>query len=163
LNTNEVKEICTKNNFLIGALNLELKNKKADEVLLNKNRYFANINLKNMCLLKYKSCKMFKLYINSYYDMLLYYIIISVILFILVLHGYNKIKYKFWINQAIFYRYNIVNWFYLNSILLFENPKERLHLNFLNNNVSYITDTYIDKQVGNIYMNEIDKSIKYST
>ena len=93
--------------------------------------------------------------------MLLYYIIISVILFILVLHGYNKIKYKFWINQAIFYRYNIVNWFYLNSILSFENPKERLHLNFLNNNVSYITDTYIDKQIGNIYMNEIDKSIKY--
>lgn len=104
---------------------------------------------------------MFKLYINSYYDMLLYYIIISVILFILVLHGYNKIKYKFWINQPIFYRYNIANWFCLNSILSFENPKERLHLNFLSNNVSYITDTYIDKQVGNIYMNEIDKSIKY--
>ena len=109
----------------------------------------------------YESCKMFKLYINSYYDMLLYYIIISVILFILVLHGYNKIKYKFWINQPIFYRYNIANWFYLNSILSFENPKERLHLNFFSNNVSYITDTYIDKQVDNIYMNEIDKSIKY--
>lgn len=51
LNTNEVKEICTKNNFLIGALNLELKNKKADEVLLNKNRYFEfkdTIALKNI-------------------------------------------------------------------------------------------------------------------
>ncbi|GAB3710576.1 hypothetical protein [Flavobacterium koreense] len=62
LNTNEVKEICTKNNFLIGALNLELKNKKADEVLLNKNRYFEfkdtialnNIGFKSYNLTEFK-------------------------------------------------------------------------------------------------------------
>jgi len=55
LNTNEVKEICTKNNFLIGALNLELKNEKADEVLLNKNRYFEFKNPKALINIGFKS------------------------------------------------------------------------------------------------------------
>lgn len=40
LNTNEIKEICTKNNFLIGALNLELTDKNINKILQNKNRYF---------------------------------------------------------------------------------------------------------------------------
>jgi len=93
--------------------------------------------------------------------MFLYYIIISVILFILLLHGYNKVKYKFWVNQPIFYRYNIINWCRLNNILSYEKPTETIHLNFLNNNVSYVTDTNVAAQVGNIYINEIDKSSKY--
>lgn len=93
--------------------------------------------------------------------MLLYYIIISVILFILILHGYNKIKYKFWANQGFFYRYNLFNWFRLNSIVSFDNPTDRVFLNFLSNNVSYITESGIVKNIDNIFMNEIDKSIKY--
>lgn len=109
----------------------------------------------------YKSYKLCKIYINNYYDMLLYYIIISVILFILVLHGYNKIKYKFWTNQGFFYRYNLFNWFRLNSVVSFDNPTDRAFLNFLSNNVSYITETGIVKNIDNIFMNEIDKSIKY--
>jgi len=101
-----------------------------------------------------------KIYIISYYDMLLYYIIISVILFILVLHGYNKVRYKFWLTQPIFYRYNPVNWCRLNTILSYENPTDTVHLNFLSNNVSYVTRTNIAEKIGNIYVNEIDKSIK---
>ena len=93
--------------------------------------------------------------------MFLYYIIISVILFILLLHGYNKVKYKFWVNQPIFYRYNLVNWCRLNTILSDEKPSDTIHLNFLNNNVSYVTSTNVAAQVGNIYINEIDKSSKY--
>ena len=93
--------------------------------------------------------------------MLLYYIIISVILIILLLHGYNKVKYKFWVNQPIFYRYNLINWCRLNTILSYEKPTDTIHLNFLNNNVSYVTDTNVAAQVGNIYINEIDKSSKY--
>lgn len=104
---------------------------------------------------------MCKIYVNSYYDMLLYYIIISVIIFILVLNGYNKIKYKFWTSQPIFYRYNPINWCRLNSILSYENPTDTIHLNFLNNNVSYITNTNVPTKIGNIYINEIDKSITY--
>ena len=92
--------------------------------------------------------------------MLLYYIIIIVIIFILILNGYNKVKYKFWASQPIFYRYNIVNWCRLNTILSDEKPKDTIHLNFLNNNVSYVTNTNVAAKIGNIYVNEIDKSIK---
>ena len=93
--------------------------------------------------------------------MFLYYIIISVVLFILVLHGYNKVKYKFWVNQPVFYRYNILNWCRKHTILSDEKPIDSIHLNFLNNNVSYVTDTNVAAQIGNIYVNEIEKSIKY--
>lgn len=55
LNTDEIKEICTKNNFLIGALNLELKNEKTDKVLLNKNRYFEFKDLKALNKIGFKS------------------------------------------------------------------------------------------------------------
>ena len=69
-----------------------------------------------------------------YYDMYLYYIIISIVLFILVAYGYNKIKYKFWVNQPVFYRYNILNWVKPKPFLLRDGPKDTIHLNFLNNN-----------------------------
>ena len=92
--------------------------------------------------------------------MLLYYIIISVILFILLLHGYQKVRYKFWLSQPIFYRYNPVNWCRLNTILSYENPTDTIHLNFLSNNTSYVTHTNVTEKIGNIYVNEIDKSIK---
>ena len=92
--------------------------------------------------------------------MLLYYIIISVILFILLLHGYQKVRYKFWLSQPIFYRYNPVNWCRLNTILSYENPTDTIHLNFLSNNVSYVTHTNVTEKIGSIYVNEIDKSIK---
>ena len=92
--------------------------------------------------------------------MLLYYIIISVILFILLLHGYQKVRYKFWLSQSIFYRYNPVNWCRLNTILSYENPTDTIHLNFLSNNVSYVTHTNVTEKIGSIYVNEIDKSIK---
>lgn len=55
LNTKEVKEICTKNNFLIGALNLELKNEKTDKVLLNKYRHFEFKDLKALNNIGFKS------------------------------------------------------------------------------------------------------------
>ncbi len=92
--------------------------------------------------------------------MLLYYIIISVILFILLLHGYQKVRYKFWLSQPIFYRYNPVNWCRLNTILSYENPTDTIHLNFLSNNVSYVTHTNVTEKIGDICVNEIDKSIK---
>ena len=84
--------------------------------------------------------------------MLLYYIIIIVIIFILILNGYNKVKYKFWASQPIFYRYNIVNWCRLNTVLSYENPTDTIHLNFLNNNVSYITNTGVPDKIENIYI-----------
>jgi hypothetical protein len=93
--------------------------------------------------------------------MLLYYIIISVIIFVLLLNGYNRVKYKFWASQPIFYRYNIINWCRLNTVLSYENPTDTIHLNFLNNNVCYITNTNVPAKIGNIYINEIDKSITY--
>ena len=93
--------------------------------------------------------------------MLLYYIIISVIIIILLLNGYNKVKYKFWASQPIFYRYSLVNWCRLNTILSYENPTDMIHLNFLNNNVSYATHTNVAVKIGDIYINEIDKSMKY--
>jgi hypothetical protein len=93
--------------------------------------------------------------------MWLYYIIISVLLFILLLHGYNKVKQKFWLEQPIFYRYNPINWCRLDTILSDEKPVDTVHLNFLNNNVSYVTHTNVPANVGNIYINEIDMSVKY--
>ena len=42
----------------------------------------------------------------------------------------------------------------------YENPTDTVHLNLLNNNVSYVTRTNVAEQIGNIYVNEIDKSIK---
>jgi hypothetical protein len=93
--------------------------------------------------------------------MWLYYIIISVLLVILLLHGYNKVKHKFWLEQPIFYRYNPINWCRLDTILSDEKPVDTIHLNFLNNNVSYVTDTNVPANVGNIYINEIDMSVKY--
>ena len=114
-----------------------------------------------MCIFVQNRTKSRKIYVDSYYDMLLYYIIISVIIIILLLNGYNKVKYKFWASQPIFYRYNIVNWCRLNTVLSYENPTDTIHLNFLNNNVSYITNTGVPDKIENIYINEIDKSIKY--
>lgn len=96
-----------------------------------------------------------------YYDMYLYYIIISIVLFILVLYGYNKIKYKFWVNQPVFYRYNILNWVKPKPFLLRDGPKDTIHLNFLNNNVSYVTDTNTPVKIGNIYANEVERSSIY--
>ena len=93
--------------------------------------------------------------------MWLYYIIISVLLIILLLHGYNKVKQKFWLEQPIFYRYNPINWCRLDTILSDEKPVDTVHLNFLNNNVSYVTHTNVPAKVGNIYINEIDMSMKY--
>lgn len=65
LNTNEIKEICTKNNFIIGALNLELKDKNINKILLNKNRYFEfkdtialnNIGFKSYNLTEFEEFK----------------------------------------------------------------------------------------------------------
>lgn len=62
LNTNEIKEICTKNNFLRGALKLELKDKNNDSILQNKNKYFEfkdtialnNIGFKSYNLTEFK-------------------------------------------------------------------------------------------------------------
>ena len=65
--------------------------------------------------------------------MWLYYIIISVLLIILLLHGYNKVKQKFWLEQPIFYRYNPINWCRLDTTLSDEKPPDTVHLNFLNN------------------------------
>ena len=96
-----------------------------------------------------------------YYDMYLYYIIISIVLFILIAYGYNKIKYKFWVNQPVFYRYNILNWVKPKPILLHDGPKDTIHLNFLNNNVSYATDTNTPVKIGNIYANEVERSSSY--
>lgn len=68
LNTNQVKEVCTTGNFLLGALHLEL-NKKYDsigekEVLIfaesNSNRYFEFKNpesLKNLSFFNYSESK----------------------------------------------------------------------------------------------------------
>ena len=114
-----------------------------------------------MCIFVQNRTKSRKIYVDSYYDMLLYYIIISVIIIILLLNGYNKVKYKFWASQPIFYRYSLVNWCRLNTILSYENPTDTIHLNFLNNNISYITNTGVPAKIENIYINEIDKSIKY--
>lgn len=65
LNTNEIKEICTKNNFLRGALKLELKDKNINKILQNKNRYFEfkdtialnNIGFKSYNLTEFEEFK----------------------------------------------------------------------------------------------------------
>ena len=93
--------------------------------------------------------------------MWLYYIIVSVLLFILLLHGYNKVRQRFWLEQPIFYRYNPINWCRLDTIVSNEKPMDTIHLNFLNNNVSYATHTNVAVKIGDIYINEIDKSMKY--
>jgi hypothetical protein len=84
-----------------------------------------------------------------------------VLLFLLLLHGYNKVKQRFWLEQPIFYRYNPINWCRLDTILSDEKPVDTVHLNFLNNNVSYVTDTNVPAKIGNISINEIDTSMKY--
>jgi hypothetical protein len=84
-----------------------------------------------------------------------------VLLFILLLHGYNKVRQRFWLEQPIFYRYNPINWCRLDTILSDEKPVDTVHLNFLNNNVSYVTHTNVPAKIGNIYINEIDMSVKY--
>lgn len=90
-----------------------------------------------------------------------YYIIISIVLFLLIFHGYNKIKYNYWMLQPIFYRYNLLNWFKLNKIISNEKPLDTIHLNFLNNNVTYITETDFPYQIDNIYINETERVSTY--
>lgn len=96
-----------------------------------------------------------------YYDMFLNYIIISIILSILVLHGYNKVRHKFWMIQPIFYRYNLANWIRLNRIYSIDRPTDTLYLNFINNIVTHITDTNNPIIIDNIYINETERSINY--
>ena len=96
-----------------------------------------------------------------YYDMFLYYIIITIILCILVLHGYNKVRHKFWMTQPLFYRYNLANWFRLNRIYSIDRPCDTLYLNFINNVVTHITDTNIPIIIDNIYINETERGINY--
>lgn len=93
--------------------------------------------------------------------MFLYYIIISIILCILIFHGYNKVRYKFWATQPLFYRYNWANWFRLNQVCSTERPCDTIYLNFLSNIVSHITDTSIPITIDNIYINETERSINY--
>lgn len=96
-----------------------------------------------------------------YYDMFLNYIIISIILSILVLHGYNKVRHKFWMIQPIFYRYNLANWIRQNRIYSIDRPTDTLYLNFINNIVTHITDTNNPIIIDNIYINETERSINY--
>jgi hypothetical protein len=96
-----------------------------------------------------------------YYDMFLYYIIISIILCILVLHGYNKVRYKFWMTQPLFYRYNLANWFRLNRVYSIDRPSDTIYLNFLNNIVTRITETNIPIIIDNMYINETERIITY--
>ena len=90
-----------------------------------------------------------------------YYIIISIIILLLVFHGYNKIRYKYWMTQPIFYRYNVVKWCKLNSIISTDRPLDTIHLNFLTNNVTYITDTGVPYKIDNIYINETERLTTY--
>ena len=90
-----------------------------------------------------------------------YYIIISIILLLLVFHGYNKIRYKYWMTQPIFYRYNVLNWCKINSIISTDRPLDTIHLNFLTNNVTYITDTGVPYKIDNIYINETERVTTY--
>ena len=96
-----------------------------------------------------------------YYDMFLYYIIIAIILCILVLHGYNKVRHKFWMTQPLFYRYNLANWFQMNRIYSTDRPSDTIYLNFINNVVTHITDTNIPIIIDNIHINETERGINY--
>jgi len=93
--------------------------------------------------------------------MFLYYIIITIILCILVFHGYNKIQHKFWMTQPIFYRYNLINWFRTNRICSTDRPSDTLYLNFINNIVTHITDTSVPIMIDNIYVNETERATNY--
>jgi hypothetical protein len=93
--------------------------------------------------------------------MFLYYIIISIILCILVFHGYNKVRHKFWMTQPIFYRYNLTNWFRTNRICSTDRPIDTLYLNFINNVVTHITDTNSPIIIDNIYVNETERASNY--
>ena len=93
--------------------------------------------------------------------MFLYYIIITIILCILIVHGYNKVRHKFWMTQPIFYRYNMINWFKLNRFCSTERPSDTIYLNFINNIVTHITNTNIPIIIDNIHINETEKSINY--
>lgn len=90
-----------------------------------------------------------------------YYIIIAIIILLLVFHGYNKIRYKFWMTQPVFYRYNTINWCKLNSIISTDRPLDTIHLNFINNNVTYITDTGVPYKIDSIYINETERVSTY--
>ena len=102
-----------------------------------------------------------KIFMYYYYDMFLYYIIISIILCILVLHGINKVRYKFWMAQPIFYRYNLANWFKLNRVYSTERPCDTIYLNLLSNIVTHITDTNIPIIIDNVYINETERNVNY--
>ena len=93
--------------------------------------------------------------------MFLYYIIIAIILCILVLHGYNKVRHKFWMTQPLFYRYNLANWFRMNRIYSTDRQSDTLYLNFINNVVTHITYTTIPIIIDNIYINETERGINY--
>ena len=90
-----------------------------------------------------------------------YYIIISIIIFLLVFHGYNKIRYKYWMMQPIFYRYNLLHWCKLNSIISTDRPLDTKHLNFFSNNVSYITETDVPYRIDHVYVNETERVTTY--
>jgi len=90
-----------------------------------------------------------------------YYIIISIIILLLLFHGYNKIRYNYWMIQPIFYRYNVLNWCRLNKIISTDKPLDTNHLNFLTNNVTYITETGIPYKIDNIFINETERVSTY--
>jgi hypothetical protein len=77
------------------------------------------------------------------------------------LHGYNKVRHKFWMTQPLFYRYNLANWFQMNRIYSTDRPSDTLYLNFINNVVTHITDTNIPIIIDNIHINEIERGINY--
>ena len=93
--------------------------------------------------------------------MFLYYIIIVIILCILIVHGYNKVRNKFWMTQPIFYRYSLVNWFRLNRLYNTDRPCDTIYLNLINNVVTHITETSIPITINNIYINETERGINY--
>ena len=90
-----------------------------------------------------------------------YYIIISIIVLLLLFHGYNKIRHNYWMIQPIFYRYNVLNWCRLNKIISTDKPLDTNHLNFLVNNVTYITDTCVPYRIDSIYINETERVSTY--
>jgi len=71
---------------------------------------------------------------------MLYYIIITIIVFLIVIYGASRIKNKYWLHHKTYNRYSIINLLKGNRIYDNEIPEINNYINFLNVNCVNIID-----------------------
>ena len=91
------------------------------------------------------------------------YIIIGIIFLLIILHGAIRIKYKFWVNQPLYSKYQLITFFRNNYIINSNIPEINNKINFINIDIHNIIDNADNQSIFNnrIFINTL-KDIDYS-